>query len=94
MSGKKKEPNPNSLLSGDLLLGVFHVKGRGPKSSVCPSKPRETKLFWWDIPGFGWDIPAAPEKFEKKRSVFNFWPHIKRKKGVAGGVGEGWGQVE
>ena len=25
--------------------GVFHVKGWGPKSSLCPSKPRETKLF-------------------------------------------------
>ena len=27
------------------MVGVFPVKGRGPKSSVCPSKPRETKLF-------------------------------------------------
>ena len=28
-----------------LAVGVFHVKGWGPKSSVCPSKPRETKLL-------------------------------------------------
>ena len=42
----KKNPNPNFLVrisSGGV--GVFHVKGWGPKSSVCPSKPRENKLF-------------------------------------------------
>ena len=33
---------------------------------------RETKLFWRDIPGFCRDIPDVPEKFEKKRFVFNF----------------------
>ena len=26
-------------------VGVFHVKGWGPKSSVCPSNPRKTKFF-------------------------------------------------
>ena len=43
---KRNNPNPNFLVrifSGGV--GVFHVKGWGPKSSVCPSKPRETKLF-------------------------------------------------
>ena len=41
-----RDPNPNFLVrifSGGV--GVFHVKAWGPKSSVCPSKPRETKLF-------------------------------------------------
>ena len=33
---------------------------------------REIKLFWRDIPGFCRDIPEAPEKFEKKKFVFNF----------------------
>ena len=33
---------------------------------------RETKLFWGVIPGFCRDIPEVPEKFEKKRFVFNF----------------------
>ena len=44
--GRKRNPNLNFLVrisSGGV--GVFHVKGWGPKSSVCPSKPRETKLF-------------------------------------------------
>ena len=44
--GRQRNPNPNFLLwifSGGV--GLFHVKGWGPKSSVCPSKPRETKLF-------------------------------------------------
>ena len=37
-----------------------------------PLETRETKLFWRDIPGFCRDIPEAPEKFEKKKFVFNF----------------------
>ena len=41
-----------------LRVGVFLVKGWGPKGLVCPSKPRETKLFgsisrdcYWDVLG-------------------------------------------
>ena len=52
-------------VSQGLWVGFFHVKGWGPKSSVGPSKPRATKLFGRDIPGFCRDIPGAPEKFEK-----------------------------
>ena len=32
----------------------------------------ETKLFWRDLPKFCRDIPEVPEKFEKKKFVFNF----------------------
>ena len=39
---------------------------------VCPSKPRENKLFWWDIPEFLAGYPGSSEKFEKKTFVFNF----------------------
>ena len=49
-SDKKNELKPK--LFGPVIFGwggVFHVKGWGPKSSVCPSKPRETKLIWRDI---------------------------------------------
>ena len=63
--GRKRNPNPNCLVrisSGGV--GVFHVKGWGPKSSVCPSKPRETKLFGGTSRDFARDIPGAPEKFE------------------------------
>ena len=35
---------------------------------------REIKLFWRDIPGFCRDIPGVPEKFEKKKFVFNSRP--------------------
>ena len=78
-SATKKEPKPK-VLSPDIPSGggVFHMNGWGPKSSVCPSKPGKIKLFWRDIPGFCWDIPAAPEKFEKKKFVFNFWPLVLR----------------
>ena len=71
VQAQKKNPNLNfwvRIFSGGV--GVFHVKGWGPKSSVCPSKPRE----WRDIPGFCRDIPEAPEKFEKKMFGFNSRP--------------------
>ena len=42
-----------------MRWGVLHVKGWGPKSSVCPSKPRETKLF------------GGISRFEKKGFVLN-----------------------
>ena len=43
---RRKSINPNfwvRLSSGGV--GVFHVNGWGPKSSACPSKFRETKLW-------------------------------------------------
>ena len=46
------------------------MNGWGPKSSVCPSKPRKAKPC-----GRGdlcQDIPGAPEKLEEKiKLVFN-----------------------
>ena len=77
LQGKKRNPNPNFLIqifSG--RVGVFHVKGWGPKSSVCPSKPRETKLFRRDIPRFCLDIPGVPEKFEKKSLCSILVPYL------------------
>ena len=70
-----KEPKPK-LLTPDIFGwdGGLPHEGVGPKSSICLWKPREIKLFWRDIPGFCRDIPAVPEKFEKKWSVFNFRP--------------------
>ena len=44
--GRKRNPNPNFLVQASSgRAGVFQVKGWGPKSSVCPSKPWQTKLF-------------------------------------------------
>ena len=44
----------------------------GAKKFDMSLETREIKLFGRDIPGFCRDIPGAPEKFEKKRFVFNF----------------------
>ena len=45
-SGKKRNPNPNFLVRiSSGRVGVFHVKGWGPKSSVCPSKPGKSNVF-------------------------------------------------
>ena len=74
-SGTKKEPKPK-LLSPDIFWwgGGLPRKGVGAKKFGMPLETREIKLFWWDIPGFCSDIPAVPEKFEKKKFVFNFRP--------------------
>ena len=50
------------------------MKGWGPKSSVCPSKPRETKLFGRVSRDFCRVIPEVPQKFEKREFVFNSRP--------------------
>ena len=51
--------------------GGLPREGVGAKKFGTSLETREIKLFWWDIPGFCRDIPAVPEKFEKKRFVFN-----------------------
>ena len=71
-SGKKRDPKPK-LLGPDILWwggGVFHVKGWGPKSSACPSKPGKPNFFG----GISRDFAgmAVPEKFERKKFGFNF----------------------
>ena len=48
----------------------------GAKKFDTSLETREIKLFGRDIPGFCRDIPGAPEKFEKKKFVFNFWPLV------------------
>ena len=67
--GSQTQTFRSGISSGGV--GLFHVKEWGPKSSVCPSKPRETKFcggISWD---FCRDIPVVPEKFEKNMCVFN-----------------------
>ena len=72
-SGKKKEPKPK-LLGPDILRwdGSLPREGVGAEKFGMSLETRETKLFWRDIPGFGWDIPEVPEKLETKSlcSVF------------------------
>ena len=74
-SGTKKEPKPK-LFGPDIFRW-----GRGlPRQRVGAKKfgmsleTREIKLLGRDIPGFCRDIPGVPEKFEKKRFVFNSRP--------------------
>ena len=46
----------------------------GAKKFGMSLETREIKLFGRDIPGFCWDIPELPEKFEKKKFEFNSRP--------------------
>ena len=79
MQARKRNPNPNFLvrISSDGM-GVFRVKGWGPKSSVCPSKHRETKLFGGISRDLWRDIRGCPTSLRKKTFVFNFRTLITR----------------
>ena len=72
LSGKKKEPKPK-LFGPDIFRwgGGLPGEGGGAKKFGVSLETRETKFFWRDIPGFCRDIPEVPEKFEKKKFVFN-----------------------
>ena len=58
--------------------GGLPREGVGPKKFGMSPKTREIKLFWRDIPGFCWDIPEVPEKFEKKSLCSIFVPYNHR----------------
>ena len=72
-SGKKNEPKSNFLVqisSGGV--GVFSVKGWGPRSSICPSKPRETKHLGgisWDFAGISQVRPKSLRKKSGKKKA-------------------------
>ena len=66
------------------------MNGWGPKSSLCPSKHRDTKLLGGISQDFGRDIPGAPEKFEKKTSVFDFGPSQRGRKSSWSSKDEPW----
>ena len=79
--------NPNFLVrisSGGV--GVFHVKEWGPKSSVGPSTPRETRIFGGMSREFGQDVPEMPQKFEKKNCVQFLSPIFQGISGLSCGV--------
>ena len=66
-SGRKKEPKPK-LFGPDISsgVGVFHVNGWGPKSSIRPSKPGKFNLLGRDIPGFAGISRGRPKSLRKK----------------------------
>ena len=74
-SGTEKEHKPK-LLSPDIFWRGLPREGVGAKKFGMSLETRENKFFGRDIPGSCWDIPAVPEKFEKKKFGFNFWPLV------------------
>ena len=66
---QEKGTQTQMFWSGYLWVGwgFFHVKGRGPKSSVCPSKPRETKTLAGYPRIFGGISRECPKSLRKKR---------------------------
>ena len=75
VSGKKNEPKAK-LFGPDIFGwgGGLPREGVGAKSSVCPSKPKEAKLFGGisrDFAGISW---KRPKSLRKKMFVFNSRP--------------------
>ena len=73
LSGKKKEPKPK-LFGPDIFQWGrgLPCERVGAKKFDMSLKTQGIKLFGRDVPGFCRDIPEVPEKFEKKKFVFNF----------------------
>ena len=68
----------NIFIPGPGGVGVFHVKGWGPKSSVCPLKPRNTKQMFGGISRNFWRrIQGGPKSLRNKNCV-RFLPPIVR----------------
>ena len=74
-SGTKKRAQTQTFESDIFRWGRgLPREGVGAKKFCMSLEAREIKLFWRDIPKFCRDIPGAPEKFEKKKFVFNSRP--------------------
>ena len=73
-SGKKKEPKPR-LFGPSGGVGVFHVKGWGPKSSVCPSKPGKPNFFGGISRDFAGMSRRCPKSLRKKSLCSIFVPY-------------------
>ena len=71
--GGKRNPNPNFLVrifsSG---VGVFHVNGWGPKSSIRPSKPGKSNFLGGISRDFAGISRGHPKSLRKKKFGFNF----------------------
>ena len=61
------------ILSGGV--GVFHMKGWGPKSSVCVSKPGTSNLFGGMSRDFAGISRRCPKSLRKKRLCSIFGPY-------------------
>ena len=69
--GRKRNPNLNFLVrifSGGV--GVFHVKGWGPKSSVCPSKPGKSNFLGGISRDFAGISRRCPKSLRKSAAAF------------------------
>ena len=68
-----KEPKPKHF-GPDIFGGggVFHVKGWGPKSSACPSKPRDTKHFGGISRDFAGISQVRPKSLKRKKVCVQF----------------------
>ena len=65
IQARKESPNPNfGVRISSSGVGVFHVKGWGPKSSVCPLKPGKSNFLAGSraFAGISWRCPNSLRK--------------------------------
>ena len=73
VQARKTNPNLNfgtRTFSGGV--GVFHTKGWGPKSSVCPSKPGKSNFFGGISRDFAGISRGRPKSLGKKKVWVQF----------------------
>ena len=81
---RRRNPTPNFLVPiSSRGVGVFHVKGWGPKTSVCPSKKGKPNLLA-GYPGVCRDIPGVPQKLEKQVCIKFLAPKIAKRRAAIG----------
>ena len=62
-------------------MGVLPHEGVGAKKFGMSLETWEIKFVWRAIPGFCWDVPEVPEKFENKKCLCSiFGPYKLRQK--------------
>ena len=72
---RKRNPNPNFWVRiFSVWVGVFHVKGWGPKSSVCSSKPGKSNFFGGTSQDFAGISRRCPKSLRKKSLCSIFGP--------------------
>ena len=70
-SGRKKEPKPrlSKVRIFSSGVGVLHMNGWGPESSIRPSKPGKSNFLGGISRDFAGISRGGAEKFERKKSL-------------------------
>ena len=73
----EKRAQTQTFESGYFPVGRgLPCEGMRAKKFGMSLETREIKLYWQDISGFCWDVPAAPKSLRNKSLCLSFGPQI------------------